>query len=1670
MIRQSCYFSILILFFSISASAQDNCAAAVSLCAGSSINRSTVGATTVGSDPALSCGDAVVNNSVWFIVLATKNGTCTITVSNINNNPGLDMEMYTGTCGSLTTIGQCASGNSGTGGTMSITFVTISGTTYYVMVDGNSGNQEAFDIIATTPNDAIVARPDANFNVNPSSGCTPLSSLFQPSATVLHGGTNITYDWKINLGSYFPSSGADTTIVFSTIGTTTVTLKVCNLQCGCKTISQDIIAQNLFPVISYFPPTACIGTNISFNGSASVLPDPPHVDPNATNWDWNFGDPMSGASNTANGQFVNHTFIGSGPSFSVRLIVQATCGPDTTFTTINLFAKPIVTISGPSQICKGKVVNLSSSVSNAALPVVYNWVGAGSYSCTSCSSTIVSGLLPGGPYTITLNITDSLGCTADTSIDITVNDVPTVFAGGFITVCHSDSAQLNATPSGGLAPYHYQWSPSAGLNRDTIFNPYTFNTAGTSYCVTVTDANGCTSTPDCVAINQYPQPTIAPSSVNLCASQSPLQNTFTVLGSNPGSTYKWGLSPSYSVITGAAPDSSNITATFPPVPATYNFIAIVTDGVTGCKDTVPTSFTVSAGLSMSVIGRSQICIGDTDTLTVSGANSYLWSASPSYTFADSTSAVQIVSPPSNTVFTIIGTTGTCTQTITYNLTVSPKPVASVDTIPPFCSCKTVSLNGVGSTPSMSYLWTSQNGSSIVSPTNIVTNATICGNDLITLLVTDISTGCFSDSTIATTLLPNPNANVTVTPAIICNGVSTLINLDGSGSDTGLVYHWSSNNAAAVISDTTAYTTTATVSTATVFYLTVTDLTGCDSTYSDTVRIYPPPTLTADFPFLCTSDPLLRSTLTVSGASPGSSYNWTAIPLCAVPSSTSSSSQLFDFTSCGAGIYNFTVTVNDPVTGCVTVLSQSVTIVNGVTLTVSADTSFCEGGTAILSASGANTYAWNTGDITDTVIVNGLTAAGSPYIFTVIGTVGSCTDTASITVVVNPVPATSIICCDSVVCENDPVTQYSVGPPSSNNYNWNVSGGIIVVGQGQDNVFVNWNSVGLASISVLETTALGCSGPLQSLNVIINPLPSAPIVTGPDTVCSDEIATYFVSANAGSTYIWSIFGGNLVSGPTGSVNTFQWINPGIDTLWVHEVSSAGCIGPATNYNVRVNPRPNPVPVVGNTLVCDNISETYTVPSNPGSIYTWTVFNDLQDTLNSTTDTLTVNWGNAGIGHINIFETNSFGCNSDTGNIQVSISQHPQIFIAVDSASICNNAPYQITANANTLNIRWYSDGTGSFNDTTIASAIYIPSTTDTGFVHLFMVAQSPPCANDTGKVVLDISPSPVVNITGPISPICFGTIDSLRATGGGTYIWTPGGIPFAVIGVRPLVNTTYTVAVTNSFNCTSYDSFTVNVIPPGIADAGTDLVICAGDSILINGSQQNAGGVLWSTLGDGIFLPDSTSLSVRYVAGPSDTTTNSVSIVLMTTGACLNLSDTLNIIIQHHPTINAGRDTTLSSKISDGVKVPLSPQAINLSGILWTTSGTGTFTPSDTTLNAVYTPSKTDFDLDSVIIIATTTGSCTPAIDTLIIDFAPFIIPNVFTPYPSSPGYNDFFVIRYLTPNCILKVWDRWGSLVYTSNYYQNDWDANGLKADVYYYLVISEDKKYRGWVQVMGGE
>src|SRR5258706_9942471 len=98
-------FIVFLFLLVITASGQDKCSQATSLCANNTIASTTQGATVSAGDPALGCGDAVLNNNVWFTVTAISNGTCTVTISRIDNNPGLAIEVFTGSCGTLTTTG-----------------------------------------------------------------------------------------------------------------------------------------------------------------------------------------------------------------------------------------------------------------------------------------------------------------------------------------------------------------------------------------------------------------------------------------------------------------------------------------------------------------------------------------------------------------------------------------------------------------------------------------------------------------------------------------------------------------------------------------------------------------------------------------------------------------------------------------------------------------------------------------------------------------------------------------------------------------------------------------------------------------------------------------------------------------------------------------------------------------------------------------------------------------------------------------------------------------------------------------------------------------------------------------------------------------------------------------------------------------------------------------------------------------------------------------------------------------------------------------------------------------------------------------------------------------------------------------------------------------------------
>lgn len=68
-------------------------------------------------------------------------------------------------------------------------------------------------------------------------------------------------------------------------------------------------------------------------------------------------------------------------------------------------------------------------------------------------------------------------------------------AGPNVTTCYYDSVQIGSLnlASGGEPPYVYAWFPTYGLSDHTIPNPMALPDDTTTYTISVTDANNCTS-------------------------------------------------------------------------------------------------------------------------------------------------------------------------------------------------------------------------------------------------------------------------------------------------------------------------------------------------------------------------------------------------------------------------------------------------------------------------------------------------------------------------------------------------------------------------------------------------------------------------------------------------------------------------------------------------------------------------------------------------------------------------------------------------------------------------------------------------------------------------------------------------------------------------------------------------------------------------------------------------------------------------------------------------------------------------------------------------------------------------------------------------------------------------------------------------------------------------
>jgi gliding motility-associated-like protein len=200
--------------------------------------------------------------------------------------------------------------------------------------------------------------------------------------------------------------------------------------------------------------------------------------------------------------------------------------PSDTITTTVVPAPAITVGANPAPLC----INAAPITLTNFTPAGGAWTGAG---VTSPSGTVDPSAAGAGQHELTYTyISPTSGCPGFDSVLLTVNPLPTItVVPASPTICSGKSTQVTA--SGGTT---YVWTPATGLSNANIANPVADPAQTTSYQVTVTDANNCSSDTT-VTVTVNPNPSAQFNPVSACAGTPVTFDNTSTPGT--GNNYLW---------------------------------------------------------------------------------------------------------------------------------------------------------------------------------------------------------------------------------------------------------------------------------------------------------------------------------------------------------------------------------------------------------------------------------------------------------------------------------------------------------------------------------------------------------------------------------------------------------------------------------------------------------------------------------------------------------------------------------------------------------------------------------------------------------------------------------------------------------------------------------------------------------------------------------------------------------------------------------------------------------------------------------------------------------------------------------------------------------------------------------------------------------------------------
>lgn len=1247
-----------------------------------------------------------------------------------------------------------------------------------------------------------------------------------------------------------------------------------------------------------------------------------------TDWLWEFGD-----GNISTLQNPTHIYNTLG-SYTVGLWVSnATFGD-------SLFKVNYIVVGQPSISAQASVVNVSCNGGMDGVIELSNPSGGtGPYeyglSPTNTSSNNRFPNLSAGNHTIYIEDVGNPGCFGSVNVVVTEPTPVVVSITETPASCLACAdGKLMATASGGIPPYSYLWGANTGFQTTAEANSLLPGT----YCITVTDANGCVRT-SCSAVNvaqgncTYSLGGFVSAGVSCFGAQDAAID-ITVTNGIPPYTYLWSTGDT-------SQDIFNLSA--------GNYSVTVEDS-SGCPSL--SSFTIlePSPLSITITETPASCPACTDgslSLSASGGTppyTYDWDDPNNQTTATATGLQ--TGTYCITVTDANGCSETSCATLTADTAGCTLSLSAVVTLPSTCGAAdgAVDATALGGTLPYTYAWNTGDTTEDISGLQD-------GDYWVT--VTDAQ-GCMQVGRYAVFATAQPPMTIIgdiYNPT--CDSCENgFIDISVSGGVQPYGYSWSNGVSSQQDIDVLFYEGT--------YSVTVTDSNGCNASQSFTVVNDNSSCLIDDnaqvlWPSACGAFDA-SITLNASGGVGPYLYQW----------------DNNQFTSSRTGLAHgmYKVTITDA-NGCAVPFVYEIGYrfgSGGVTLDVDAEVtpascSTCGDGSIVTTTSsqGGNvggtapyTYLWT--NVATTKDLSGLDAG--IYCLTVTD-VNGCVDVScyevetdsnncNLVLTMSSTPATCAVCTDGTA------SVVATGGTPGYDYLWDAT-----TGNQTTQTAVNL-ATGQYSVTVVDSN--GCTGSgivLVGVDSTVNcftPLGIDEIITHPSSCNVADGSIDIINITSGAppyTYEWS-------HGP----NTEDVTNLPDGVYRVTVTDSVGCIG-IESYTLKGGPEVAGVVDDASCPGCSDGTVDLTVSGGAAPYtYQWSNGGQTQDMMGLVPGSICVTVTDAN----GCMEDACFVVGVDSVNCNIVLNEQ----ITDPSSCIATDGAIDITPSGGTPPYFFaWSNNANSEDISGLSAGTYGLTLEDTAG-----------CRNTYSFTLIGGNLTIVPTITHPSCPACADGIVSVTVSGGVTpytYEWGNGDATPISDG---LPTGLHCVTVTDANGCIEDACFTLmdSTNAPNcaslVADAGPDQTYCIGSgAITLGGSPNPIGGRGPTALGGTVpytyqWSP-AASLSNDVVEHPlAEPSTLTIYTVLVTDANGCTATDFM-IAYVASPGLTFGGVIQDTMFACDGN--PLELEAFGANNYFWNTGDTGATLivspPATTTYSVTLTAGSCVADHDVVAIIA-----------------------------------------------------------------------------------------------------